>query len=169
MPMLSFKFRLNETRRQRREVDEMLGDFCWLYNSGLHERIEAFRPTANACSQTVPGTWVDRKGKKREGYVREHLAKIPTNKARRVTYKSQACACLKCGRNCPTSDDGRRLRNSKSCASSIRRLLHSSNAAAKAKSRASRGSKLSANVLHLRAFGFLAWNSPLKSFQCDAA
>jgi transposase len=25
------------------------------------------------------------------------------------------------------------------------------------------------DLLHLRAFGFLAWNSPLKSFQCEAA
>jgi hypothetical protein len=62
MPMLSFKFRLNETRQQRQEVDEMLGDFCWLCNSGLHERIEAFRPTATSftCLASIPR--VPRKG-----------------------------------------------------------------------------------------------------------
>jgi putative transposase len=101
MPMLSFKYRLDETRKQRQEVDDMLGDFCWLYNSALHERIEAFRPTANARCQTVPGIWVDRKGKTREGYVREHLAKVPTDKARRVSYKSQALCLPKMRKELP--------------------------------------------------------------------
>ena len=41
--ILAYKFRLYPSRAQRQTLDQMLRDFCKLYNAGLEQRIAAFR------------------------------------------------------------------------------------------------------------------------------
>lgn len=41
--LLSFKFRIEPNRTQAAALDEMLGDFCRLYNAGLEQRITAYQ------------------------------------------------------------------------------------------------------------------------------
>jgi len=41
--ILSYKFRVYPTRVQRSALDEMLADFCQLYNAALEQRIDAWR------------------------------------------------------------------------------------------------------------------------------
>ncbi|MGU3387330.1 RNA-guided endonuclease InsQ/TnpB family protein [Methylobacterium sp. D53M] len=43
MPIRSYKYRIRPNAQQARLLDEMLRDFCALYNAGLQQRIEAHR------------------------------------------------------------------------------------------------------------------------------
>jgi len=43
MPIRSYKYRIRPTAQQAALLDEMLRDFCALYNAGLQQRIEAYR------------------------------------------------------------------------------------------------------------------------------
>ena len=43
MQVRSYKYRLRPSRSQAALLDEMLRDFCGLYNAGLQQRIEAYR------------------------------------------------------------------------------------------------------------------------------
>jgi hypothetical protein len=76
--ILSYKYRIEPNRAQATALDAMLGDFCGLYNAGLEQRISAYRASANARREIVWGTYVDRRGIEREGFIRQHLAKVPT-------------------------------------------------------------------------------------------
>jgi putative transposase len=42
-PKLSYKYRIEPTGAQIESLSAMLGDFCWLYNSALDQRITAYR------------------------------------------------------------------------------------------------------------------------------
>lgn len=89
--ILSYKYRLFTTSAQEAALTEMLGAMCDLYNAALQERIAAYRPTHNAKCEFEWGTYKDRHGKKREGYVRRHLAPI-TDKPIKVDYIGQAAS-----------------------------------------------------------------------------
>src|SRR4051812_9952555 len=43
VPIRSFKYRVRPNKAQASLLDEMLLDFCGLYNAGLQQRIEAYR------------------------------------------------------------------------------------------------------------------------------
>ena len=45
---LSYKYRILPTPTQAAALTTMLGDFCDLYNAGLEQRINAYRPTASS-------------------------------------------------------------------------------------------------------------------------
>ena len=74
---LSYKYRILPTPTQAAALTTMLGDFCDLYNAELEQRINAYRPTASSRHEIVWGTYVDRRGIEREGYIRRHLANTP--------------------------------------------------------------------------------------------
>ena len=101
MPTLSYKYRIEPNKSQAAALSDMLADFCRLYNSGLEERINAFKTVANARHEIVWGEWTDRKGKTREGYVRRHLAKVAADKTRAITYKTQANKLPRLRTDCP--------------------------------------------------------------------
>jgi putative transposase len=44
--ILSYKYRIEPTKRQADLLSEMLRDFCSLYNAALQERIDAFKHAA---------------------------------------------------------------------------------------------------------------------------
>jgi putative transposase len=101
VPTLSYKYRIEPNKAQDAALADMLRDFCGLYNAALEERINAFRPVANSRSEIVWGEWTDRKGKKHEGYIRRHLAKIPADNTRAVGYRSQATFLMRIRSECP--------------------------------------------------------------------
>src|SRR5207244_2363045 len=43
MPIRSYKYRIRPNAQQAALLDEMLRDFCALYNAGLQQRIEAYK------------------------------------------------------------------------------------------------------------------------------
>ena len=88
---LSYKYRIYADSKQANETDGMLGAFCDLYNAALQERIAAYRATANARHELVWGTYKDKRGKLREGYVRCHLAAVE-NQNDSITYNNQAAS-----------------------------------------------------------------------------
>jgi hypothetical protein len=79
MPMLSLTCRIDPNKKQIAAQSDMLADFCALDDE---QRISAFRPVANARSEVVWGAWTDRKGKRQEGYIGQHLAKAAADKPR---------------------------------------------------------------------------------------
>jgi putative transposase len=44
--ILSYKYRIEPNQTQAAALDDMLRDFCQLYNAGLEQRIEAYRRQA---------------------------------------------------------------------------------------------------------------------------
>jgi Helix-turn-helix domain len=50
---LSYKYRILPTPTQAAALTTMLGDFCDLYNAGLEQRINAYRPTASSRHEIV--------------------------------------------------------------------------------------------------------------------
>jgi len=104
MPTLSYKYRIEPNKAQGSALSEMLRDFCALYNAGLEERINAFRPVTNARCELVWGTFTDRNGKQCEGYIRQHLAKVTANKTRSINYKTQANDLPRLRLSCPNLD-----------------------------------------------------------------
>jgi hypothetical protein len=81
---------LEPIRAQAEAASAMMEDFSTLYSAALEERINALRPTANAPSEVVWGEWTDRKGKRHEGYIRQHLANVSAHKTRSLGYRRQA-------------------------------------------------------------------------------
>jgi putative transposase len=90
--ILSYKYRIEPNQTQAAALDEMLGDFCQLYNAALDERISAYKAVANARHEIVWGRYKDRKGVEREGYIRRHLATVTASTANCINSHSQIVA-----------------------------------------------------------------------------
>jgi putative transposase len=90
--ILSYKYRVYPNQAQTAALSDMLGDFCQLYNAALDERISAYKAVANARHEIIWGTYKDRRGVEREGYIRRHLATVTASTANCIKSHSQIVA-----------------------------------------------------------------------------
>jgi transposase len=72
--ILTYKYRLNPTKRQHRDLKAYLEQQRLLYNAALEERIEAYRKVNNAKVELVWGPYARKDGAAAEGYVRRRLS-----------------------------------------------------------------------------------------------
>jgi putative transposase len=90
------KYVSEPTPLQEQTMGRWVGAKRFVVNAAIEERGDAWRPTGNARNEFVWGRYKDKRGDEREGYVRRHLADVPADPDRRVTWVSQKRELTKC-------------------------------------------------------------------------